>query len=268
MGVIWQLLESATEGFGEAAAIRVAFHLGSGNPKLARHASHKALLVSSVQALLITSILLMSGKNIANVLTPDPTLQLLLNNLITNVALGNLVMSTAMNVWSLLGAQGRYRLATLVILLARWLVTMPVALVCIYGFAFDLNSVMGAVTLGFATSVLILSYIFFRSDWDRLSRIMQELNAMMEVDSDFGDSSSSEEEDDVEDHSDFDPLEESNLTNDVDHHQEVETASVPAVAEAPSVATSSPPAAATEMPPTGVASHDDDDDDDESGVFA
>lgn len=267
VGVIWQLLESATEGFGEAAAIRVAFHLGSGNPKLARHASHKALLVSSVQALLVTSILLMAGKNIANVLTPDPTLQLLLNNLITNVALGNLVMSTAMNVWSLLGAQGRYRLATLVILLARWLVTMPVALVCIYGFRFDLNSVMGAVTLGFATSVLILSYIFFRSDWDRLSRIMQELNAMMEVDSDFGDSSSEEEdEDDVEDHSDFDPLEESNLTN---ADQAEEQASVPVVAaDAPSVATSSPPAA-TEMTRTGVASaHDDDDDDDESGVFA
>ena len=202
VGVLWRLLETATEGFGEAAAIRVAYHLGSGNAALARHASHKALMVASLQSLFITSILLMSGKNIAKILTPDPVLQKLLNDLITNVSLGNLVMNFAMNVWSLLGAQGRYRLATLVILFSRWLVTMPMALVCIYGFKLDLNSVMGAVTTGFATSVLALSYIFFRSDWDRLSRIMRELNAMMELDSDFDDDSDDDSDDSDEDDSD------------------------------------------------------------------
>lgn len=202
VGVLWQLLESSTEGFGEAAAVRVAYHLGSGNSALAKHASHKALLVATVQSLFITSILLMAGKNMAKILTPDPVLQTLLSSLILNVALGNFVMNFAMNVWSLLGSQGRYRLATVVILLTRWFVTMPVALICIYGFNLDLNSVMGAVTTGFATSVWALSYLFFRSDWDRLSRIMRELNAMMEVDSDFDDDSDDDGDDDSdsEDH--------------------------------------------------------------------
>lgn len=201
VGVLWQLLESSTEGFGEAAAIRVAYHLGSGNAVLAQHASHKALLVATAQSLFITSILLMAGKNMAKVLTPDPVLQTLLSSLIVNVALGSLVMNFAMNVWSLLGAQGRYRLATVVILLTRWFVTMPVALMCIYGFNLDLNSIMGAVTTGFATSVWALSYIFFRSDWERLSRVMRELNAMLEVDSDSDDDSDDDEDDsDSEDH--------------------------------------------------------------------
>ena len=202
MGVLWQLLESSTEGFGEAAAFRVAYHLGSGNPVLAQHASHKALLVATAQSLIITSILLMTGKNMAKVLTPDPVLQTLLSSLIINVAMGNFVMNFAMNVWSLLGSQGRYRLATVVILLTRWFVTMPVALICIYGLNLDLNSVMGAVTTGFATSVWALSYLFFRSDWDRLSRIMRELNAMMEVDSDSDDDSDDDDSDSEDHHED------------------------------------------------------------------
>jgi MATE family multidrug resistance protein len=195
VGIIWKLLETSTEGFGEAAAIRVAYHLGSGSAQLARLASHKALLISTLQSLFITSILLMAGKNIANILVPDPTLQELLNNLIINVSLGNIVMSFAMSVWSLLGAQGRYRLATLVILICRWIITIPMALTCVFLFDYDLNSVMGSVTTGFATSVLALSYIFFRSDWERLSRIMQELNAMMELHSDFEDSSDDDDDD-------------------------------------------------------------------------
>lgn len=215
VGIIWKLLETSTEGIGEAAAIRVAYHLGSGNASLARHASHKALLLSTLQSLFITSVLLMSGRNIANLLTPDPTLQALLSDLLTNVALGNVVMNAAMNVWSLLGAQGRYRLATLVILLSRWIITIPMALVCIYVFELDLNATMGAVTTGFATSVFILSYVFFRSDWERLSRIMQELNAMMEMDSD---SDESDDDDDFDDDSEFDGSEVSadGVTND-DH---------------------------------------------------
>jgi hypothetical protein len=49
---------------------------------------------------------------------------------------------------------------------------------------------------------LALSYIFFRSDWDRLSRIMRELNAMMELDSDFDDDSDDDSDDSDEDDSD------------------------------------------------------------------
>jgi len=189
-------LESATEGISEAAAIRVAYHLGNGDPEMARLSSCKALFVSTVQSLLVTSVLFMGGKNIASLLTADSTLQHLLNDVITNLGLGNVVMTFALTTWSLIGAQGRYRLATLVVLLSRWLVTIPMALVCVYGFDLDLNSIMGSVTVGFATSVLALSYVFFRSDWERLSRILQELNAIIDVD--FSDSSDDEISEDAE----------------------------------------------------------------------
>eukprot|EP00546_Thalassionema_frauenfeldii_P004861 CAMPEP_0178926540 /NCGR_PEP_ID=MMETSP0786-20121207/18602_1 /TAXON_ID=186022 /ORGANISM="Thalassionema frauenfeldii, Strain CCMP 1798" /LENGTH=873 /DNA_ID=CAMNT_0020601699 /DNA_START=249 /DNA_END=2870 /DNA_ORIENTATION=- len=196
LGTLWKLLEISTEGFGEAASIRVAYHLGTpGQEPLAQLASHKALLVTTFQSLLLSSVLLMAGPQIARLLTPDTTLRVLFNNLMTTLALANLVLHAAMTFWSLLGAQGRYRLATLVMLLTRYLVTMPMAALCIYAWNMDLNAVLGSVTTGLSTSVLLLGYIFFRSDWERLAKIMQELNALLDV--------SEEEEDDNDDDDDF-----------------------------------------------------------------
>lgn len=191
LGTLWKLLEISTEGFGEAASIRVAYHLGTpGQEPLARLASHKALLVTTLQSLLLSSVLLMAGPQIARLLAPDATLRVLFNELMTTLALANLVLHSAMTFWSLLGAQGRYRLATLIMLLTRYFVTIPMAALCIYVWNMDLNAVLGSVTTGLSTSVLLLGYIFFRSDWERLAKIMQELNALLDV---------SEEEDDDDD---------------------------------------------------------------------
>mmetsp|Transcript_6456 Transcript_6456/g.11228 ORF Transcript_6456/g.11228 Transcript_6456/m.11228 type:complete len:184 (-) Transcript_6456:664-1215(-) len=158
---------------------------------MAKIASHKALFVSTVQSLFVTSSLFMVGKNVAFLLTTDPALQSQLNNLITYIGFGNAVMSFALVSWSLVGAQGRYRLATLLVLGSRWLVTVPMAAVCVFAYNFDLKSVMGSVIVGFATANLALSYVFFRSDWERLTKILQELNAI--VDLDFSDGSDEDE---------------------------------------------------------------------------
>lgn len=215
LGTLWKLLEISTEGFGEAASIRVAYHLGTpGQEPLAQLASHKALLVTTFQSLLLSSVLLMAGPQIARLLTPDTTLRVLFNNLMTTLALANLVLHAAMTFWSLLGAQGRYRLATLVMLLTRYLVTMPMAALCIYAWNMDLNAVLGSVTTGLSTSVLLLGYIFFRSDWERLAKIMQELNALLDV--------SEEEEDDNDDDDDFgfgEDVEEMGLEQDLPRRQ-------------------------------------------------
>mmetsp|Transcript_26954 Transcript_26954/g.39863 ORF Transcript_26954/g.39863 Transcript_26954/m.39863 type:complete len:863 (+) Transcript_26954:447-3035(+) len=192
-GTLWKLLEISTEGFGEAASIRVAYHLGTpGQEPLARLASQKALLVTTLQSLLLSSVLLMAGPQIARLLAPDVTLRKLFNELMTTLALANLVLHAAMTFWSLLGAQGRYRMATLIMLLTRYLVTMPMAALCIHAWNMDLNAVLGSITTGLSTSVLLLGYIFFRSDWERLAKIMQELNALLDV-------SEEEEEDDDDD---------------------------------------------------------------------
>ena len=192
LGVIWKLLESSTEGIGEAAAIRVAYHLGHNNPIMAKRSSNKALFVASVQSLFVTSLLFMGGKNVASLMTSDATLQKLLNDTMALLGLGNVLMTYSMVTWNLVGAQGRYRLATLVILLSRWLVTIPCAVLFAYGFIFDLESIIGSMIIGFATGGLCMAYVLFRSDWSRLAKILQELNDMV-FDSDSDENSDEEE---------------------------------------------------------------------------
>ena len=89
-------------------------------------------------------------------------------------------MSFAQVSWSLIGAQSRFRLATVVIFIARWLVTMPIALICIFGFKMDLNSVSGALVVGYSTASCALAYFVLRSDWERLATLMAEINNTMD----------------------------------------------------------------------------------------
>lgn len=191
LGVVWNVLEASTEGIGEAAAVRVAYHLGTGNPNKAMLSSYKSCFVAVVQALLVTSVLFMIGKNLATWLTTDVTLQNMVNDVIPLVGLGNIVMSYALICWNLVGAQGRYRLATSVILLSRWLVTVPIAAVFAYALTLDLSGTMAAIVVGFDTASMALAYVLLRSDWKRLSHMMQDISAI--GDAEGGDESDHEE---------------------------------------------------------------------------
>lgn len=195
LGSIWELFEASTEGLGEAAAIRVAYHLGKGNPIMARVSSYKSMLLSTLLATFITSIFFMCGQNLPTWFSSDPTLQHMLNDLIPLVGFGNITMTVGMVCWSLLGAQGRYRLSTLVVMASSWLVTLPLAALFVFGMTLTLKGVVGAIVMGYSTAGTVLTYFILRSDWGRLSKIIQELNAMTgEIDS-----SDSEGEDDESD---------------------------------------------------------------------
>ena len=201
LGSMWEVLEASTEGIGEAAAIRVAYLLAVGQPEQAKLLSYKVIYVSVIQSVLVTAFLLVFGKYLAVLLTSDPTLQHLSNNVIALLGLANATMSFAQVSWSLIGAQSRFRLATVVIFFARWLVTMPIALVCIFVFQLDLNSVSGALVVGYATASCALAYFVLRSDWERLATLMAEINNMDEVgldsleDFDFSDGDDDESSD-------------------------------------------------------------------------
>lgn len=52
--------------------------------------------------------------------THDETLQNMMLNLVPLACLSNLTMAIGMVCWSLIGAQGRYRLATLITFLSGW----------------------------------------------------------------------------------------------------------------------------------------------------
>lgn len=95
---------------------------------------------------------------------------------------------------------GRFRLATSVVFFSRWLITTPVALIAIFVFFLDLNSVNGALVVGYATASCVLTFIVLRSDFERLSRLMQEMNnpvqGGLEYLEDFDDELSDDDDDD------------------------------------------------------------------------
>ena len=203
LGAIWDVLEASTEGISEAAAIRVAYHLSASQPVMAKKVAHKALFWTVVGSLVLTSILLVSSRHLVVALTVDYTLQHLLNDLLGLAALANLSMAFAQVCWSLVGAQGRFNLATLVVLVCRWLVTMPLALFFIFAMNYDEETLAGAVATGSATSASVLACILFSSDWNDVAEALFMQGLLIGDDDDdfdfsFGDddeSSSSSDDD-------------------------------------------------------------------------
>jgi Na+-driven multidrug efflux pump len=207
LGSIWDIFESSTEGIGDAAEVRCAYHLGTGNPYMAKISSYKSLLLGIIMSLFVTSIFFILGDSLPAWFTSDPTLQRMIAELIPLVGVGNCTMTFGMVCWALVGAQGRYRLATFVAFACSWCVTLPLSALFVYGLNIDLQGLTAAVVIGYSTTGTLLSYVLLRSDWERLSKIVQELNALTgecysDSDDDSSSSSSSSSDDDSDDDSD------------------------------------------------------------------
>ena len=174
MGIFWEILEASTEGVGESAAKRVAFHLAENSPNRAKQLARKAIFFVMVETLCVTSIFLMAGPNISVAFTKDATLQHLLNLLVGMTGLAYAAMSFAQTFWSLAGAQGRFGQASSAILACRWFITIPLAAVCSFGISYDLRAMAMSIAIGYIVAALILVNLVFRVDWRDLSLASQE----------------------------------------------------------------------------------------------
>lgn len=186
---------TSLQGFGDSGEIRVAYHMGSGKPATARYSAYKTILVGVIMATIFTSIMWIAGLDLAKWLTPDPTLQYLIAELLPLVGVGNVALTAGSVSWALVGAQGRYRLATLTAFVSSWCVTLPLAAFFTYGLNFDMQGVVASVVAGYSVTGTCLLYILIRSDWERLSKIIVELNAEDDFSSSSSSSSSSSEDD-------------------------------------------------------------------------
>jgi len=192
MGTVWDAFESATAGISDAAEVRVAYHLGKGNPETARISAYKSIYISVIISILITSIFLMIGQDLPLIFTNDPTLIQMINSLIPYIGLGNISLTYGMVCWSLIGGQGRYQIATLVQFLASWCVTMPLAAITTYVLKFNLEGITASLIIGYQIAGLAMTFLISRSDWTKISAKIQDINAVTgEVDS-----SDSENDDD------------------------------------------------------------------------
>jgi MATE family multidrug resistance protein len=199
LGSIWDIFEASTEGIGDAAEVRCAHHLGKGNPEMAKTSSYKSILFATILSGFVSIIFFSLSNELPRWFTTDPTLQRMISELVPLVGIGNVTMTFGMVCWALVGAQGRYGLATFVSFVSSWCITIPLSALFVFGLNVDLQGVTSAVVIGYSCTGTVLSFILLRSDWECLSETVQKLNALSgEV---VSDSESDDDDDDDDDDS-------------------------------------------------------------------
>jgi Na+-driven multidrug efflux pump len=177
LGTLWETFEALSIGIGDGGEVRVSFHLGNSNPAMAKISSYKSILISLILSTFLTSIVFIMGEDLAVWLTKDPALQHIIAELLPLVGFGNITLTAGSVCWALVGAQGRYRLATLIAFVCSWGFTMPLAALFTYAVKLDLQGIASAVVIGYSITGTLLCYVLLRSDWERLSKHIVELNA-------------------------------------------------------------------------------------------
>ena len=177
LGSIWDLFYYTTCGIADSGEIRVAKHLGDNRPKLAQLAAFKALLIGMVIAIITSVLFFCLQDQVPGWFTHDETLIAMLRELVPFVGVANLSMTFGMQCWSLIGAQGKYKVATWVSFVSSWGICMPLAAIFVYVFFIDLQGLTAATTIGYTTCGAALSYLLLSTDWEKQARKIQERNA-------------------------------------------------------------------------------------------
>lgn len=182
LGTIWEAFEFITEAIGDAAEVRCSYLLGAGEPGRAKMSAYKGLLLGFFLSSFITSLVFIAGQSLPVWITNDPALQHIIADLVPLFGLGNMSLTIGQMCWTILGSQGRYKLATVNAFIGTCFVTLPLAALFSIGLNINLEGQTAAVVIGYTISGAINSYFIFTSDWEDLSKTLIEKNQQVEMD--------------------------------------------------------------------------------------
>ena len=143
--------------------------MNNGSPKLAQSSAHKAMLLAIVVSLIITSLVYILGEILVTWLSPDPTLQRMMYDVLPLLGFGQTVLAFCATCWSVLGSQGRHQIATVTKLLTTWVLVIPFAVILVYVANFNLLSLVAALVMGCTLRGVSSAYLIFTSNWDNLA---------------------------------------------------------------------------------------------------
>lgn len=148
LGTLWDVFEQITEALGDAAEVRCAYLLGAGFPERAQMTAYKTIFVGSLLSGLISSFIFTAGDYIPLWLTNDEILQVAIESMMPFFALGIMALTLGNLCWTILGSQGRYRLATAAAFCGTCFVCIPLAAVFSIALDFDLSGQTAALVVG------------------------------------------------------------------------------------------------------------------------
>lgn len=177
VGMVWSAFEAVTDALGDAAEVRVGFRMGSGQTDIAKIVTEKGIYVGFVVATLSCGLLFIVAEYLPAWLTPDPTIQGLIFDMLPLIGFGQMLMVPGMVAWAVICAQSRVRLATLIEFFVSWFIVLPIAAILTYCFDFNLEGIVGALVVGYTIGANIYLYVLIKSDWEALSAFVVARNA-------------------------------------------------------------------------------------------
>ncbi|KAL7568012.1 hypothetical protein ACA910_004596 [Epithemia clementina (nom. ined.)] len=177
LGWFWEAIEEITLAVANAAEVKVGKMMGSGQPFRARSIANKSLFLGIITSILVSLPIFAMNNVLPSFFTTDPTLQAMLADLFPLVGIGNIALMFGSMCWTLIGAQGRYALATALGFVGSWGLTIPLAAILTLVLRFDLQAMTGAVVIGYACSGSLTASFLFRTDWQLMSaKVIRDTN--------------------------------------------------------------------------------------------
>ena len=177
LGYIWTFFGSFSDGFADAAELRCTYHLDMNMPEKAKSSAYKSIYLGLHCGIFCTSIIFLVGEDLVRWITPDPTLQSSLTELLPLVGIGQVAMSISVISWSLVRAQGRNGQATAVHFVGNWCISTAMGALLIILFRINLQGLLAALILGYTIGGFGNMYILNRSQWNRIAKIMATATA-------------------------------------------------------------------------------------------
>ena len=188
VGTIWGVLEYCTDCVAAAGEIRVAKLMGNGNARLAKLSAYKCLFLGSFFASLMSIGFVIGLPFIPNWFTDDEFVIAQIANLLPYCALGNITLTVGSLAWTLVGAQGRYSIATFHGCVGSLLFTIPCAVLSTYYLDLGLPGLAASVVVGYMISGAFNTITLILSDWEYIAyRVMIRNGATEPVEEEIGD---------------------------------------------------------------------------------
>jgi len=176
LGCIWELADCFVSGIGDAAEIRVSYHLGNNHPSLAKLSAYKSLFMGMTVAAVTSVLFCVYYAEIPRLFTDDEVLIDLISTAFPYLAIGNLALSFGYLCSYILGAQGKFKLETWIDFAVSWGVTIPLSFLFIYKLQWNIECLTAACVIGYCIYGILVAYAVLTSNWKRRAKKIYDLN--------------------------------------------------------------------------------------------